>query len=439
MPAKPRHLMAVGEPRADTLQTSASNTAAQGRSKFTGYRPGDSISNEQYWELYEWYPTGTLIELFSDMCWHAGLRNKAGDEVDLGDAKMFELQQWSLYKDVFGWAGILRYNDGTIQAWPPLVNNIGIQVPSEAELRGSFYDARGLPKRIRLYNGDPKNPQLIDKPNFFLKRTKRGLPGWMGSSMLCPLVALTLSQNKILEEYAYFAALVGRSRDVVRDPLAKTTAEMNATRDTFTTFRTGGYDCIVVGPEMNPNTDIAHYSGMEGSFNPVPILEFIDKLFCRALHMAMPMLSGLPEGNPSSSIMDLTALYARIKEYQDWELLQSREALIAFGAPADVRFNDPTELPIEQQATLIKDFIAALTTVQVDKDQIIKWINALMDTAFKRNEKQYENEMKVGGNTPFGNKMNTGGVASGANTGGKTPNPKNPVRKETTPKEEQGE
>jgi hypothetical protein len=248
--------------------------------------------------------------------------------------------------------------------------------------------------------------------------------------MLLPLVALTLTQNKILEDYSYYTALMGRARDIVQDVKALTEAEMNATRDAFISFKQGGYDCVVTGPDINPKTQIEHYSGMQGSYDPVPILQFIDKMFCRALKISMPILTGEPEGHISSSIMALTAFYARIKEYQDWTLLQVREALIAAGAPQDVRFCDPTELPIEQQATLIKDFIAALTQAEVKKEQIIEWINNLMDTEFARAPDQYVDK------TPT---LNTGGTMTGKNTGGKTPSVDSPPRAQKTPKEEQGE
>lgn len=415
-PAKPpKRRSLFGFPRQGVLRqdstTSRPGLAVLGTdghsSDSEGFTIGEGITAEKIWSLYEWYPSAQLVDLLSNAVWAAGLRLPNGDDVDVEDKYLYEFMQWTTYRDIFGWAGLLFNGNSDPKAYNPKCNSVGIEVPAFSlksdPTNADFYNEQGYPRKLLLHNG-METPTPIKEGNFFLMRTRKGLPGWMGLSRLQPIRDVILVQHKIMMEYGYFAATKGRNHRFVRDKLAKNDAERNTTRNKFLQMTENGYDVMVVDEDVNPETDIVDKNQMEGSYDPIPMLTKLDTFICRNLTLPMPFLSGEPQGHSYTDVSSLMAWFAQVRQEQKWILPQIRPVFPRLNIPKDAIFKDPTQMPPEQMATLIKDIAAALLTVQVDKDDLMRVINSLSGFKVKRNEKQYENEMirplNTGGTTP---------------------------------------
>ena len=156
---------------------------------------------------------------------------------------------------------------------------------------------------------------------------------------------------------------------------------------------------------MMGNEDWANWeSGMNSSWDPWSMLEYIDKLVARDTQLNKLMLEGDPAGYLSASETAINNWETKVKERQAYWLGQFLPIFLALGATKEIAFKDPSKPAFISLMTGLQACREAMIDI-VSNEDIVKLFNEYLNkhgfseelTAIS-NEEMNQNTMNEEGN-----------------------------------------
>jgi hypothetical protein len=327
-------------------------------------KPDDNITIEHLYQTYRWYPGfAEMHDLQAKAIWANGLTDDT-----IPDDRILEMKNAQVWCYLCGYVAVVVNTMTTppsIEAWNPEIEGTGFifkkfsdfGYPLEIEIQMKFAET-GEPYRYMVPNfpvesmelevgfneaGDKiyKEYHLRQRPKksgygFFIIRNSRGLPGVRGLPEFLPLMHPVRYQLDILNAYVPFAKKQGMGFPYM------------GLKDNTPQQRTNVRDQWESQPQTNrlilgdAENVIDYIQPTEGSYNPEPILVWIDQLMARKTQMNKLMLEGDPSGYLSASETAENNWVRDIKEQMVFWKAQWEPIWKVSGATEDCTFMDPS-------------------------------------------------------------------------------------------------
>jgi hypothetical protein len=336
-----------------------------GGTKASTRKPGETISNADMLECYYRTPGASgIVEKIIGAKWGNGFN----EDLNLPEDKLLELQAWDQWSYVFGFS-VLVVNGANLQAWNPKTNGTGFEFISWGE--------DGQSTQIQLWVDGAKAGEPIPRGSggsgYYALRTRAGLPGERGVSLLLGLLDVLQIQTDLFVEFLAYAKIHGYTHKVIKIGQIGETQELTAeVHDAYyNRFNTTSKESLVI---IGAKDEFDYKSPTMGQYDPVKLMEFGDNLIARQSSMTRMHLTGNPQGHLSSSQDASANFYAWVKAEQAYTKPKIMEVLKMFGATDNIKFNKPEEVTMESQANTIKAMREALEGL-VENEDIVELIN----------------------------------------------------------------
>ena len=385
----------------------------------------DNLTADHLYDTYRRYPTyKSIIKLDVEAVWSNYLNQEA-----IQTDRLLELKDGMEDCINYGWEAYVI--DATtkpprVERWHIKIDGTGFEVtktsqmgmPLEIQIQARFteastpinYRVEHYPCEIQeivvgqLEDGTPiiSNEYIRERPipgqrGFFLIRNRGGKKGVRGLPKYLDLIMLIRKAYDIVETYAVYAEnqalatmFVGMKHNTApnRDSI-KTQIELPTHRK-----------LIMMGNEDWANWE----SGMNSSWDPWSMLEYIDKLVARDTQLNKLMLEGDPAGYLSASETAINNWETKVKERQAYWLGQFLPIFLALGATKEIAFKDPSKPAFISLMTGLQACREAMIDI-VSNEDIVKLFNEYLNkhgfseelTAIS-NEDMNQNTMNEEGN-----------------------------------------
>lgn len=325
----------------------------------------DNITIEHLYQTFRWYPGfAEMHELQAKAIWANGITDES-----IPQDRILEMKRGQVFCYLTGYLAVIvntLTNPPSIECWNPEIEGTGFifkkfsdfGYPTEIQIQMKFAESQ-KPYRYLVPNfpvetmpiqvgydeqGTPitKEYHLRDRPEkkgygFFIIRTPEGLPGVRGLPTFLPLMHPIRDQLEILNAFIPYAKKQGMGFPFIglKD---YTPANKNDVKTQWSSQPQSNK--LIIG---NSEDVIDYVQPTEGSYNPFPMLEWIDMLISRKTQMNKLMLEGDPAGYLSASETAITNWEKDIKQQQVFWRSQWLPIWLVLGADEECAFEDPTE------------------------------------------------------------------------------------------------
>jgi hypothetical protein len=358
--------------------------------------PDKNLTLDDVWKTYRWYPGFAEIhELLVKAMWANGLSDE-----NIQEDRILEMKDGHLFAYLAGYTAYVcnTFTDPpSVEAWHPIIDGIGFRITKVAE--------DGYPTEIEIIQKalESKEPHIYAVPNypvetitleigkdqdgsplertihvrenpekkgygFFIIRNRKGLKGIRGLPEHLPLVHPVRAQHDILQSYVPYAKKQGMGFPVfyMEDNTTQNRANIDSAMNNM--------------PQSNryfkmSNDDLVEWiQPLAGSYDPFPILQWIDMLIARKTQMNKLMLEGDPAGHLSASETAINNWEREVKESQRFWQSQFLPIWKVLGAKDDCTFQDPSRPTFISLMEGAKNAVDALLPI-AEPDDIVKLLN----------------------------------------------------------------
>jgi hypothetical protein len=367
--------------------------------------PDKNITIDDIWKTYRWYPGfAEMHDLAVKAIWANGLTDET-----IKEDRILELKDGHLFAYLAGYTAFIlnTFTDPpSVESWHPVIDGIGFRISEVAE--------DGYPIEIEISQKLQEIPQPLiykvpnypvetvtievgknidnmplmreihirDRPlpegyGFFILRNRRGLRGIRGLPEYMPLMHPIRAQHDIVTSYTPYAKKQGMGFPVFY--LADNTTQRRSQIDTAMSSMPQSNRYFKMG-----NEDLVEWiQPLAGSYDPFPILQWIDMLIARKTQMNKLMLEGDPAGHLSASETAINNWEREVKESQRFWASQFMPIFKVLGAKDDCTFQDPTRPAFISLMEGIKAGVEALLPI-AEPDDIMKIINEYLERSGKK-------------------------------------------------------
>lgn len=359
-----------------------------GGQKSQGRDIGDNMTIQVLWDTYRWFPGfEDMINLEVDALFSNGVNEKDTITPDR-TIESKEAVRWSLLAGYSVSIVDTRNGKNKVEAWHPYIDGIGFDWatftpkghPTLINVYVQSDEAQGQPIPIEI----PHYPCELDedgefddlKPipggyGFFHHRTQGNIKGVMGLPKYLNLVDAVRLQWDIIKSYGPYAEKQGWGMPVVYQ---EDNSKQNKAivKNQFASQPTNNRILM-----LSTNDLVEWMSPGQGSYDPFPMLQWLNTLMARKTQMNRLMLEGASEGQLSSSETAISNWQRKRAEDQVYWRTQLLPVWLALGATEDCNFRDPAKPSFISLMEGMEKMRAAMDGL-VAKEDIVKQMNVYL-------------------------------------------------------------
>lgn len=368
-------------------------------------KPDDNITIEHIYQTFRWYPGfAEMHELQARAIWANGLTDES-----IPQDRILEMKRGQVFCYLCGYVAIIvntMTNPPSLECWHPEIEGTGFiftrfsdfGYPTEIQIAMKFaetgepfrylvpnYPVETMPLKVGVNEkGDDiyKDLHIRERPEkngygFFIIRTPEGLNGVRGLPTFLPLVHPIRSQLDILNAYVPYAKKMGMGmpfyglKENSPTNRAKVKSEFSSAPQT---------NRLIIGDAEDAFEWI---QPLAASYDPFPILQWVDGLIARKTQMNKLMLEGDPAGYLSASETAISNWEKDIKEQQVFWRSQWQPIWTVLGAADDCGFQDPSKPAFISLMEGLKAAREALEGI-VPPQQIVDLMNEYLEKSDKQ-------------------------------------------------------